>query len=81
MAQLVTRLSKIRKNYLTFITTHSMMLKEADSKKKIQMRIKCSKIQLNSELLLNLANDLSEYEKTMLIRIKDKTLPPVKEIL
>lgn len=79
MPQQESRFIKIRKKYLTFFATHGMLVKEVDTVRKYKLRAKCSQIQFNCQLLLDLASDLTTDEKNMLIKIKDKELPTLKE--
>lgn len=69
-----TRFLKIRKNYLTFINSRRMIRTEADETKKMKLRQTCAKIKLNSELLLELATDLTSEEQDMLKNIQTKEI-------
>ena len=71
---LTPRFIKIRKNYLTFINLSNILKKEVDQDKKMKLKKKCVRMQINSQLLLDLASDLSKDEKELLTKIKDKTI-------
>ncbi len=69
-----SRLLKIRKNYLTFINARRMIRYEVDETKKQKLKQQCSRIKLNSDLLMQLATDLTSEELDMLKNIKTKEI-------
>jgi hypothetical protein len=73
--ELTPRFIKIRKNYLTLVNNCNILQREVDTKRKAALKSQCSRIQLNCQLLLELASDLSDSEKEMLKEIKEKPLP------